>query len=87
MRNRHAAIADARLTHQTLRVITEKSGMTVRELITAQHVISGDSPMRFGKHKGLPIKDFPSDYVLWLARKLEPKDHRLREALRQTHGI
>jgi len=85
--NRHSAIADAVLTHKAVIQMADRSQMSLNELVAAQFVISADTPMRFGKHRGLPIKDLPFDYVQWLVRKLEPKDHRLREALRQVHGI
>ncbi len=29
-------------------------------------MLTDDSPMPFGKHKGVPMKDVPASYLLWL---------------------
>lgn len=37
--------------------------------------------MLFGKHKGEPVHDLPSGYIMWLLEKVENMDARLREEL------
>ncbi len=37
--------------------------------------------MPFGKHRGVPIKDLPKDYVRWALGNLADLDEYLRRAL------
>ncbi len=37
-----------------------------------------ESPMPFGKHKGLPLSEVPDDYLLWLYYDTNLKDGPLR---------
>ena len=48
--------------------------------------------MPWGKHKGEPMEDLPSDYLLWLAENVTGSDAVVREAeaqlqLREGRGV
>lgn len=41
----------------------------------------GSRPMPFGKHKGTPLEDLPTDYIEWVLRELKDLRSDLRDEL------
>ena len=68
----HRALDDAGACFQLLKGIADKHEKSLDELVTIASESSPESVMPFGKHKGIKIKDLPSDYVAWLSENLEP---------------
>lgn len=68
----HRAMTDAGACFQLLRSIAAKHDKSIDELVAMASESSLESLMPFGKHKGLKIKDLPSDYAAWLSTTLEP---------------
>jgi exodeoxyribonuclease X len=63
---------DAGACFELLRAIAKKEDKSLDELLALASESSPESLMPFGKHKGVMIKDLPSDYVAWLSTTLEP---------------
>lgn len=89
LKNAHAALDDVRNCKKLLCVlIAELKGRFGTEVRNLDHLwrISESaripSVMPFGKHKGLPIKDVPNDYIQWLLKQPD-NDHYLIKALTQ----
>ena len=82
VKNAHSALADVKMTAQILTKIVDKLGLlrSVKELYAASELARIPTHMSFGKHKGLPLKELPSDYVTWLLRQ-DDVDPYLRKAL------
>jgi exodeoxyribonuclease X len=82
LKNAHSALADVKMTAQILPKIVDKLGLnrSVKELYLASEQARIPTHMSFGKHKGLPLTDLPSDYVNWLLRQ-DDVDPYLRKAL------
>ena len=76
----HRALDDAVACFQLLKAIADKHEKSLDELVTIASESSPESVMPFGKHKGIKIKDLPSDYVAWLSENLEPT-HWIRAVL------
>ncbi len=68
-------------THILQRIVAEKNLGSVAELHQLSEVARIPTVMAFGKHKGLPIRQLPSDYVSWLFRQ-QDIDPYLIKALR-----
>ena len=51
-------------------------GMTIEEIYKMSKKFIYTT-MPFGKHKGIPLKDIPKDYIQWLVEKILPKDKLL----------
>ena len=68
----HRAMADVGACFELLRTIAGKQDKSIDELLVIASYTSPESLMPFGKHKGVMIKDLPSDYVAWLSTTLEP---------------
>lgn len=67
LRGAHGAAADCFLCQTILDAIIAKTGVTSwEELWTESEVARIPTIMPFGKHKGLAIRDIPSDYKRWL---------------------
>lgn len=89
LKNAHAALDDVRNCKKLLCVlIAELKGRFGTEVRNLEHLwrISESaripSVMPFGKHKGLPIKDVPNDYIQWLLKQPD-NDPYLIKALTQ----
>lgn len=70
VRNAHSAAADIQLTHEVLYTLWDAAGKPDWEklwLISEEARIP--TVMPFGKHKGVPIKQVPRDYIDWLRRQ------------------
>lgn len=82
LRNAHNAKWDIFFTGELLKVIVEKiAAKDMASLYLMSELARIPRVMAFGKHKGVPIKKLPSDYVTWLLRQDE-LDPYLRKALK-----
>jgi len=43
-----------------------------------QHMITAQTQMPFGKHKGKPIASIPAEYLSWLQNQIQLKFHKNR---------
>jgi exodeoxyribonuclease X len=80
--NAHSAAADVRVTIEVLRQIVAVLGVDSWEALWLKSEAARvPSYFTFGKHKGMLIKDAPSDYKAWLMRQPDV-DPYLMQALR-----
>jgi exodeoxyribonuclease X len=81
IRGAHDASADVQLVRALLQFIRRQTGLSDPEdLYTLSEQARVPEHMPFGKHKGLPIRELPEDYVQWLKRQ-SPLDPYLLQAL------
>jgi len=81
VRNAHNAMSDVIMTYYVLHEIVSRTGVcNVEELHSLSEIARIPTVMPFGKPKGMPISDVPSDYVRWLLRQPDV-DSYLRTAL------
>lgn len=79
--NAHSALSDARVTVNVLSKILERTGFETWEGVwNLSELARVPTHFTFGKHKGMLIKDAPSDYKAWLLRQ-DDVDPYLRKAL------
>lgn len=76
----HSADGDMIILMSLLGKMTEDFGYTLWDLFEAANTPIQMTKMTFGKHKGMPLKDLPSNYVTWLL-KLDNLDPDLRASL------
>lgn len=70
LRSAHSAMADVYLCRDILKHIITLLGVDSWEALwLASESAHIPKIMPFGKHKGVPIKDIPGDYVQWLLRQ------------------
>lgn len=65
----HSALDDVEDTADLLRWIVRESGLSLQELYDLQYKPNKVEVMPFGKHKGLPLKDVPLSYWVWLSKQ------------------
>lgn len=65
----HSALDDVEDTVDLLRLIVKETGMTIPELLHFQRQPTVVHTMPFSKHKGLPLKDVPLSFWMWLQRQ------------------
>lgn len=88
----HRALADT--------LVTAAVFARARQIYSEQHPGASDtdllayvnSPivvelMPFGKHKGLPLREMPADYVRWALQNISDLDPDLRQSLKSAHNI
>lgn len=80
---KHRADGDVDTCLGLLRKIVEKTGMNLRELALASLDPIWVEKMPFGKHKDVPLKALPGNYISW-ALKLDNLDRDLRWSLEQV---
>ena len=82
LKDAHSAMADVLLCRDILRIIVGMLGTdNWHDLWLASEAARIPKVMPFGKHKGMLVKDLPSDYKSWLLRQSDV-DPYLVEALR-----
>lgn len=70
LRDAHSAKADVMLTAFILKsIIHHLQIQDIESLYQASQEARIPKIMPFGKHKGMPIKNLPADYVRWLVRQ------------------
>lgn len=70
LRHAHNAKADIYFTGVMLKAIVEKLGIKdMQSLYLFSEQARIPTKITFGKHKGMAIKDLPSDYVVWLLKQ------------------
>ena len=81
LKNAHSALADVGICAVILQRAIEQLGVkTIEDLWDQSELARVSSVMPFGKHKGLPLSEVPSDYRRWLLGKTDI-DPYLRNAL------
>ncbi|MFA3055851.1 putative quorum-sensing-regulated virulence factor [Acinetobacter pittii] len=82
IRNAHNAKQDVFLTGFVLTHICKALGIKdMQSLFMFSEQARIPTKMTFGKHKGMPIKDLPVDYIAWLLKQ-DDLDPYLRKALK-----
>jgi len=82
LRSAHSALADVKFTHYLLRkILATRPCQTWEELWNWSESARIPETMPFGKHKDVPIKNLPRDYIDWALRNLTDMDEYLRKAL------
>lgn len=67
LRNAHSALIDVGICAVILDHICKQQNIkTIEELYAASEQARTPTTMPFGKHKGLPLSEVPSDYKTWL---------------------
>lgn len=75
--NAHSALADVRMCNMILndliRIMESRNVKvdTIEDIWAASEIARVPTVMAFGKHKGMAIKDVPSDYKMWLLRQTD----------------
>lgn len=88
LKNAHSAEADVRFCGillkkeiSVLRTTAPGSADSWEDLWAYSEITRIPEVMPFGKHRGVPIKDLPKDYVRWALSNLADMDEYLRKAL------
>ncbi|MDO4222593.1 MAG: DUF3820 family protein [Acinetobacter sp.] len=86
LKNAHRADADILLTANIvmhlLHAIQQHTPIhSMQDLFEFSQQARIPSVMPFGKHKGTPLKDLPTDYVQWLVENKQDLDPHLKQAL------
>lgn len=85
LKNAHSALADVGFCHEILVEIIRVAFPNGMPSWKALWEFSEESriprEMPFGKHRGVPIKELPKDYVRWALGNLPDMDPYLRKAL------
>ena len=77
----HSADGDLDVLLQLLQCLCRDAGTDLYGLLEVQRRPRPISKMPFGKHRGVPLKDLPANYIFWLLNKAENLDADLRTAL------
>ena len=77
----HSADGDLDVLLQLLQCLCRDAGTDLYGLLEVQRRPRPISKMPFGKHRGTPLKDLPSNYIDWLLTKADNVDADLRTAL------
>ena len=77
----HTALEDVTVTIQLAQKMCQDAGTDLYGLLEVQRRPRPISKMPFGKHRGTPLKDLPSNYIDWLLTKADNIDADLRTAL------
>lgn len=82
----HRALADVETTHQILRTMLNKLGMTLEQFMrNTDHTVH---TMPYGQHKGKLVLDLPLGYLCWLWNRDE-LDENMRNSVKKAlelHG-
>lgn len=65
----HSAMGDIIALLNLLRLLKDKSGLSLEEMVKSHGEPLFVHNMPFGKHKGIPIHNVPRDYLQWLRRQ------------------
>ncbi len=85
--NAHRALDDVVVLHQIFSMMTDD--LTIESVFALLNRPRPIQHMPFGKHQGMPLKQIPKDYVLWLASNgffEKAENAELRSAF-QTLGV
>ena len=77
----HSADGDLDVLLQLLQCLCRDAGTDIYGLLEVQKRPRPIKNMPFGKHRGTPLKDLPSNYIDWLLNKADNIDADLRTAL------
>ena len=77
----HSADGDLDVLLQLLQCLCRDAGTDLYGLLEVQRRPRPISKMPFGKHRGVPLKDLPANYIFWLLNKADNIDADLRTAL------
>ena len=77
----HTALEDVEVTIQLAQQMCRDAGTDIYGLLEVQKRPRPIKNMPFGKHRGTPLKDLPSNYIDWLLNKADNIDADLRTAL------
>ena len=80
-RKAHSAQEDVSVLIQLAQCLCRDAGTDLYGLIELQNRPNPNLKMTFGKHRGTPLKDLPSNYIDWLLTKADNIDADLRTAL------
>jgi exodeoxyribonuclease X len=77
----HRAMGDVITSVSLIRHINRVTGWSLADMIDeCRKPISFETKLKFGKHKGVKLKDLPKSYISWALREMENLDPDLREA-------
>lgn len=77
----HSADGDVFMLHDLLLKVIEKSGKALLELVAAANEPVEVQSLPFGKHRGVPLKDVPLDYIQWALENMDKLDKDQRYSL------
>ena len=77
----HSADGDLDVLLQLLQHLCRDADTDLYGLLEVQRRPRPIKKMPFGKHRGVPLKDLPANYIFWLLNKAENLDADLRTAL------
>ena len=77
----HSADGDLDVLLQLLQHLCRDADTDLYGLLEVQRRPRPIKNMPFGKHRGVPLKDLPANYIFWLLNKAENLDADLRTAL------
>ena len=80
-RKAHSAQEDVSVLIQLAQRLCQDAETDLYGLIELQNRPNPNLKMTFGKHRGTPLKDLPSNYIDWLLTKADNVDADLRTAL------
>ena len=80
-RKAHSAQEDVSVLIQLAQRLCQDAETDLYGLIELQNRPNPNLKMTFGKHRGTPLKDLPSNYIDWLLTKADNIDADLRTAL------
>ena len=80
-RKAHSAQEDVSVLIQLAQRMCQDAETDLYGLIELQNRPNPNLKMTFGKHRGTPLKDLPSNYIDWLLTKADNVDADLRTAL------
>ena len=77
----HSADGDLDVLLQLLQCLCRDADTDLYGLLEVQRRPRPIKNMPFGKHRGVPLKDLPANYIFWLLNKADNLDADLRTAL------
>ena len=77
----HSADGDLDVLLQLLQHLCRDADTDLYGLLEVQRRPRPIKNMPFGKHRGVPLKDLPANYIFWLLNKADNVDADLRTAL------
>lgn len=83
----HRALDDAVICLHVVRALAARTGDGLDGLLARSHEALVEMRMPFGKHRGTPIRDLPTDYVAWMRREMRRLDGDLETCLDLHHPI
>ncbi len=76
----HRVMGDIMTSYHLLRHVSERTGLSVRQLAEASAQPMEVTFMPFGKHKGEKLTDVPRSYLSWMLNKMDGMDPDLRHS-------